>query len=277
MDVESRLRSLEKQIEILKHNSYSLFAGQQLSTWGMSVRHISASQDLSSSDMFVLVDASAGEVTVTLPPALGALNQVFFIKKIDASTNAVTVSCRGAETIDGVAAYTLAARYETVAVASDGTNWYIFNRFGLFRGIMIYEHRTPPQGQGGPMEPDVWTLRPLTHEVIDTHGNGTLSSNRITLVPGTYWFRAISLVHGGTGHQLRVLNVSDGTLITGTTSRAITDTQTESSVETVFTITTSKTFELQHYSRSGNRANGLGAATGMVHNTFARVVIVRLA
>jgi len=138
VDVEDRLRNLEKQLEMLRHNSYSLFAGQQLDTWGLAVRSISASEDLCATDMFVPVDASAGPVTVTLPPVLGACNQVFFIKKTDASANAVTVACREEETIDGAETYTLSARYETVAVVSDGSAWHVLSTSGAPTGFALH-------------------------------------------------------------------------------------------------------------------------------------------
>ena len=63
-------------------------------------------------------------MTVTLPtPSAGARVRV---KKIDASTNTVTVSPSGTETIDGASSHTISQQYETYEYVSDGTNWYVF-------------------------------------------------------------------------------------------------------------------------------------------------------
>ena len=72
----------------------------------------------------VLVDASGGAVTITLPsPTAGAKVRV---KKTDASTNVVTVSPSAAETIDGASSDSISKQYETYEYVSDGTNWFVF-------------------------------------------------------------------------------------------------------------------------------------------------------
>ena len=73
----------------------------------------------------VLVSASGGAVTITLPPASGNSGVVFSVKKTDASVNAVTVDGNGAETIDGAATYALTAQYQTVTVVCTGTSWAV--------------------------------------------------------------------------------------------------------------------------------------------------------
>jgi hypothetical protein len=71
----------------------------------------------------VLADASGGAITVTLPtPATGANVAV---KKVDSSSNSVTVSQSGTETIDGSASITLTEQYEALTLWSDGTDWFI--------------------------------------------------------------------------------------------------------------------------------------------------------
>ena len=70
----------------------------------------------------VLVDASSGDVTITLPEPSKA-TQVN-IKKIDQSTNIVTVVPNGGN-IDGKASKEISTQYESYLFISDGTNWYI--------------------------------------------------------------------------------------------------------------------------------------------------------
>jgi len=90
---------------------------------GWNVTSQSANYTASDGDI-VLVDASSGGVTITLPsPSSGAKVRV---KKTDASTNTVTVSPSATETIDGASSHTISKQYETYEYVSDGTNWYIF-------------------------------------------------------------------------------------------------------------------------------------------------------
>ena len=70
----------------------------------------------------VLVDASSGNVTITLPEPSKA-TQVN-IKKIDPSTNVVTVMPNGGN-IDDEPLKEISTQYESYLFISDGTNWYI--------------------------------------------------------------------------------------------------------------------------------------------------------
>ena len=75
-------------------------------------------------DFVIFVDATAGNVTLTLPTAASATQRGFYIKRIDASANTVTVEGDGAETIDGALNY-LPISLESITVVSTGTAWYI--------------------------------------------------------------------------------------------------------------------------------------------------------
>jgi hypothetical protein len=73
----------------------------------------------------IIVDASVGPVTITLPTVLSANEYIFRVKKKDVSSNAVIIDAAGAETIDGASTYSLYTQYETITVQSDGTQWWI--------------------------------------------------------------------------------------------------------------------------------------------------------
>jgi len=73
-------------------------------------------------DDIVLVDASGGAVTVTLPPPKA--NAVVNVKKIDSSSNAVTIDGNGAN-IDGQSSIQITTQYESYTFISDGSNWWI--------------------------------------------------------------------------------------------------------------------------------------------------------
>lgn len=72
----------------------------------------------------VLVDASGGPVTVTLPSPEAAASVV--VKKTDSSSNAVTIARPGSESIDGDASdRTITAEDVSREVTSDGTDYFI--------------------------------------------------------------------------------------------------------------------------------------------------------
>lgn len=75
----------------------------------------------------ILVDASSGSVTINLPAASGLSGREYTIKKIDSSTNIVTVDANGGETIDGILTKLLYTENESVTIICDGTNWEILN------------------------------------------------------------------------------------------------------------------------------------------------------
>lgn len=88
------------------------------------VRAVSASETLRTGDGVVLVDATAGAVTLTLPAANTMLGRVVTVKKLDAVNN-VVLDGAGAETIDGAATQTLTTQYGSLRVVSDGTAWHV--------------------------------------------------------------------------------------------------------------------------------------------------------
>jgi hypothetical protein len=78
-------------------------------------------------DYTILVDATSGAVTITLPAAAGTAvaGRIYIIKKTDVSGNAVTVDANGSETIDGATTYPLASQWKYVTIQSDGVNWFV--------------------------------------------------------------------------------------------------------------------------------------------------------
>jgi len=76
-------------------------------------------------ETLVLVDASSGAVTITLPAAADFVGQLIHIKKTDATTLAVIIDGNASETIDGSLNQTITTQYVSVTLVSDGTEWYI--------------------------------------------------------------------------------------------------------------------------------------------------------
>jgi len=76
-------------------------------------------------DYTVLVDATSGAITVNLPSASTAGEVVLNIKKIDATSNNVTIDPASTETIDGVATYVLKKQWNSVSLQCNGVSWFI--------------------------------------------------------------------------------------------------------------------------------------------------------
>ena len=95
-----------------------------------STTSVDSSQTLTSSSGFIniLADATSAAIVLTLPSALGN-NVAYSIKKIDSSTNFVTIDGYSTETIDGSTTIVLKDQYNYVQIVSDGTNWVVINEF----------------------------------------------------------------------------------------------------------------------------------------------------
>src|SRR3990167_3635118 len=80
----------------------------------------------SDSGALILCNANGGAFTVTLPEA-ATLSSGFqvSIKKIDTSSNAVTIDGSAAETVEDIASWVLNAPYESVTLVTDAVEWFI--------------------------------------------------------------------------------------------------------------------------------------------------------
>ena len=74
----------------------------------------------------ILVDASSGAVTITLPP-ITRDGKAFDIKKVDSSANAVTVDGDGTEPIDDGLTAVLTVQYEDISIMAELSTkkWWI--------------------------------------------------------------------------------------------------------------------------------------------------------
>lgn len=92
------------------------------------VSTISSSASLTVTDHFVKVDASGGNVTVTLPVAntvfTGGIGINYIIKRMDNSGNTVTIQRSSSDTIDGATSTTLTTQYQSINIsATASTEW----------------------------------------------------------------------------------------------------------------------------------------------------------
>lgn len=83
-----------------------------------------ANYTLTLTDDVVKADATSGAITMTLPTAVGA-KKVFFVKKIDSTSNAVNIATTSSQTIDGSSSVAITVQNTALTLVSDGANWVI--------------------------------------------------------------------------------------------------------------------------------------------------------
>lgn len=93
------------------------------------VRDITADDDVLISDYFITIDASGGNVTITLPAASsvfgGGVGIQYVFKRLDNSVNTVSIqrnAAPGTDTIDGASSFTLTTQYEVKEVQCISTS-----------------------------------------------------------------------------------------------------------------------------------------------------------
>jgi len=99
---------------------YETFAGNQL----LNSETVTANS-VADKKSIIYCDATAGNVTITLPAVANSLNLTYYIKKIDASVNTVIIDGNASETIDGATTKTLSSQWEVVSLHCNGSTWYL--------------------------------------------------------------------------------------------------------------------------------------------------------
>jgi hypothetical protein len=74
-------------------------------------------------DFYLLVDASGGAITITLPTAV--TGTTYIVKKIDSSSNTVTVNPPSSKTIDGDTSVDTTKQFTSFTLTTDSTNWFL--------------------------------------------------------------------------------------------------------------------------------------------------------
>lgn len=91
----------------------------------IAVDTYTSAQTLTTANDVVLVDATSGDLTITLPTAVGNEGKIFKIKKTDTSNNVITIDGNGSEQIDGAATRFLRTRLECLEIISNNADWDI--------------------------------------------------------------------------------------------------------------------------------------------------------
>lgn len=99
-------------------NGYAGLSSSQHSITSFPIVSKAISYAATSSDYTIVCTAA---ITITIPSAVGLTGKVYNIKSNVTGTVAIT----SATNIDSATTYNMYARYETVAIQSDGTQWWV--------------------------------------------------------------------------------------------------------------------------------------------------------
>ena len=226
---------------------------------------------VTTTDDIILVDATSGAFTITLPTAASTTAKKYHIVKIDSTANAVTIDGNGSETIDGATTQILDGQYTSMIISSNGSNWFSLSRTTILTAFIIDSKTTGTNA--GTFTSGAWRTRDLNALSGDTEFI-SLSSNAFTLSPGTYDIEWSAPAYSSDAtsigaHTSKFTNTSDSAdLIFGSAVRVRQDGgSTESTTNSLgagrIVITASKTFEILHRcAATSTGTEGMGRAGG---------------
>jgi len=110
---------------LLTGDRVTMLAVDEIVQIGIGVLSITTDTTLTTDNLLVLVDATSGNITVTLPTAVGNSDHTFCVKKIDSSANTVTIKADGIELVEDESNIVITDQYEEIPVISDNVGWWI--------------------------------------------------------------------------------------------------------------------------------------------------------
>lgn len=123
---------ISRQIQAQDYKSFSVNAGLGLVYLNGVVNYNRKSQTITSDytanefEELVLVNATSGNITVRLPNAITHKEAQYTIKKIDSTSNTITVqSVISGQKIDDSSSHILTEQYQFATYQSDGNNYFI--------------------------------------------------------------------------------------------------------------------------------------------------------
>jgi len=90
---------------------------------------VTTNYSITTSDYYLGVDTTSSPLTLTIPSASAATEGQTFVVKDEGgatATNAITLSCSAAETIDGITTTTITSPYGAVSMYTNGSSWFLY-------------------------------------------------------------------------------------------------------------------------------------------------------
>jgi hypothetical protein len=89
-------------------------------------RSLDTSGSVQVTDEVIIADATSASMSIVLPELSKARGRWLYVKKIDASANAVTIGGFDSETIDGAATLTTTTQYDSWTLFAGDSEWHRF-------------------------------------------------------------------------------------------------------------------------------------------------------
>jgi hypothetical protein len=117
---------------------------------------------------------------------------------------------------------------------------------------------------GGTFTLGAWRTRDLNTELYDPDGIVSIASNQFTLAAGTYIIEWSATAHFVDGHQTRLYNATDASVVeSGSSERSgVSGIHGQSIGKAMVTLAASKALEIQHQCQTTRATDGFGTATG---------------
>jgi hypothetical protein len=151
-----------------------------------------------------------------------------------------------------------------------------------FQDIAIFNETQASGTAGGTFTSGSYVKRTLNTTVVNNITSCTLTSSVISLPAGTYQVFSTAPAFQVTSHQTRLRNTTDSTDIqfgsTEYSSSVGVYTQSNSILQTVFTLTATKNIELQHRCLDTRASYGFGAEAAFGNSEiYSSITITRIA
>jgi len=146
-----------------------------------------------------------------------------------------------------------------------------------FQDVAIFNEQQASGTNGGASTSGSYVKRTLNTTVVNNITSCSIASSVISLPAGTYAVTAFAPSYLTSRNRLRLQNTTDGTTIALGQNSFSDGTQTAAVLQTVFTITATKNFELQQRFQTATATNGLGVACSFGDNeVYAQIQIARI-
>lgn len=134
----------------------------------------SANYTATLSDEILVVNATSGNITITLPAASGNTGKKYTIKKSDATVNQVIIDGNASETVEGATTFSLYNQNDRVEIVCTGSGWEIIN-LSITKESVICTTTTATYSQTA----NTWITVPITSTSDSTRY--PVTSNTITI------------------------------------------------------------------------------------------------
>ena len=146
-----------------------------------------------------------------------------------------------------------------------------------FQDVSIFNEQQSSGTNGGASVSGSYAKRTLNTTIVNNIASCTLTADVISLPAGTYAVTAFAPSYLTGRNKLRLQNTTDSTTIALGQNSFSDGVQTAAVLQTVFTITGTKNFEIQQRFQVSTATNGLGVACSFGDNeVYAQIQIARV-